>query len=140
MKKGEKNIKLSVIKFSAFIFLAVLVGIAVGVYAYGTGSPTTSGHTWNEIANIPAGFADGVDNDAVNPYYPAGLYGHCFSSYSHTYSGSYCLSNWAVEPAYCTSSGGCWCRDGYTREALGSTDYGYGDARSHEWYWACRKI
>jgi hypothetical protein len=69
MKKGKQiNIK---INFSnrwlyTFIVFGILIVAGIGVYAYNTGSPTTSGHTWNEIAGIPAGFADGVDNQGIS--------------------------------------------------------------------------
>jgi hypothetical protein len=53
MKRGKQiNIR---INFSdrwlyTLIIFGILIVAGIGVYAYGTGSPTTSGHTGNEIA------------------------------------------------------------------------------------------
>lgn len=111
MKKGEKKITMSIRWFYSFIFLGILSLFVVGVYAYNTGSPTTSGHTWNEIAGIPAGFADGVDNEGSS--LPAhGWYG----SGTMKATQNECWN--AVEPVY--ASGSCYCRDGYTRLIVGA--------------------
>lgn len=107
MKRGKQiNIK---INFSnswlyTFIIFGILIVAGIGVYAYNTGSPTTSGHTWNEIAGIPTGFADGVDNEGSVP--SNGWYGYGID----TDSG--CL--YAREPVY-GSGNDCLCRSGYTR-------------------------
>ena len=132
---GKNNFRLSNRILYTLITLGILSLFAVGVYAYNTGSPTTSGHTWNEIAGIPAGFADGVDNND-NTYYAGGLYGRCFESYSTTYYNAYCLSNWAHEPAYCSTR--CQCRSGYERVMTGSTIFD-SSARGHGYYWSCRR-
>lgn len=50
--------------------IIVLLALAIGIYsvhAFGGNQPNVMGHTWGEIANIPAGFADGVDNEGSVP-------------------------------------------------------------------------
>ena len=68
--------------FVAFAFVLI---IGVGVFAYGTSTPSTFGHSsgeleeadptvlasvkdgvsWDEVSGIPAGFADGIDDDGI---------------------------------------------------------------------------
>jgi len=52
MKRGKGlTIKIRFTKrwLYTFIAIAILVGIGVGIYAYGTFSPSTSGHSSGEI-------------------------------------------------------------------------------------------
>ena len=47
--------------------LVLVIVAAIGyVQSYGTADPTSVGHTWNEIGNIPWGFADNIDNDLLS--------------------------------------------------------------------------
>ena len=119
MKRGKKDFRLSNRVLYTLITLGILSLFAVGVYAYNTGSPTTSGHTWNEIAGIPAGFADGVDDMGSTP--AGGLYG-----WAMTYNG-WCNykgdTSWRTySPMYCTSSysGTPECSSGYEKVMVGS--------------------
>ena len=148
MKKRKNNFKFSNRVLYSLITLGILAIFAVGVYAYNTGSPTTSGHTWNEIAGIPAGFADGVDNVGItsesDPYTSGGLYGYCLMRYLWTGSTwgqgtatSECRD--AKSPAYC--SGYCGCASGYTMVTLtGGAGVPSSSTSRYSWFtFACYK-
>jgi hypothetical protein len=57
MKKGKKDFKISNRVLYTFITFGILASFAVGVYASFPASGV--GHNWNEIADVPAGIADG---------------------------------------------------------------------------------
>jgi len=60
------ELKVVIDKKFAFIILGgilILAGAIYG-YAYGGSTPTTMGHSWGEIGNIPADLADGDDYEA----------------------------------------------------------------------------
>jgi hypothetical protein len=124
MKRGKQihiHLNFSNRWLYTFIFLGIIFLIGASVYAYNTGSPTTSGHTWNEIAGIPAGFADGVDNAGSFTETPNGLYGWCYTYNGWcNYKGS--TGYRAYPPMYCTSSysGTCYCASGYEKVMVGS--------------------
>jgi hypothetical protein len=74
MKKGKQihiHINFSNRWLYTFIIFGILIVAGIGVYAYGTGSPTTSGHTGNEIAvdatlcSAITGHGCGYDTDTV---------------------------------------------------------------------------
>ena len=50
--------------FGTVVFLIVLVGIGIAE-SYDSGTPSIMGLTWNEIDDIPADFADNMDNDML---------------------------------------------------------------------------
>lgn len=58
MEGGSKRFNISNKLFYTIVFVIALVLIGVGVYAYGTSSPTTFGHSTNEIA-APSGCSSG---------------------------------------------------------------------------------
>ena len=47
------------------VFVLVTVTVINHVESYGSGNPTSVGHTWDEIDFIPASIADNVDNDIL---------------------------------------------------------------------------
>ena len=87
MKKRGRiiQIHLSDKFFYTLVAIGILIVVAIGVYAYGTSDPSTFGHSaaeleeadptvlasvkdgvaWSELSGIPAGFADGVDNEGA---------------------------------------------------------------------------
>ena len=75
------KIKVKITKTHVFVFIAALIVISgvVLINAYNTNwqtsprDPQVLGHTpdeiyvyWNKILNMPAGFADGVDNEGLS--------------------------------------------------------------------------
>ena len=147
MKRGKNNFTIK-INFSnrvlyTLIAITILIVAGIGVYAYGTGSPTTSGHTGNEIAvdstlcSAITGHSCGYDVDTdtdTNTWGPAstGLYG-----WAMTYNG-WCnykgSTTWRTySPMYCTStySGTPECPSGYLKVMVGSSGSSY--------YYSCYK-
>ncbi|OGI11994.1 hypothetical protein A3K64_00060 [Candidatus Micrarchaeota archaeon RBG_16_36_9] len=89
MKKGKQRAKLQ-INFTnrwlyTFITVFLLAAVSVGVYAYGTNSPTTFGHSAGELAP-PTGCASGQfmqwDGSAFVCAVPSTLLTDCPSGYT----------------------------------------------------------
>ena len=57
------DIQVSNKQLFGLVIVSVLVAAIGYVQSYGSGSPTIIGHTWDEIDNIPSGFADGIDDN-----------------------------------------------------------------------------
>jgi hypothetical protein len=94
MKKGRRGIQ---IKFTnrwlyTFIVIGILAVVSVGVYAYGTNSPSTFGHSAGELAP-PTGCASGQfmqwDGSAFVCAVPSTLLTDCPSGYTPQITYSY---------------------------------------------------
>lgn len=111
MKKGEKKFTLSNRWLYTFIFLGILLLISTGIYAYGTSSPSTFGHSGGELdlngmgnivssGYIHGNIVGGNGNLASSAYEISGTNVAGQTVYAY---GSICVGNSAHD---CSGSGG----------------------------------
>ncbi len=109
-------------------FILVLAGALV--YAYGTSSPSTFGHSAGEIEGVCLTNGTGCP---AQTHVSGGLYGYCQSVYSYG-----CSSAIVKSPATC-SKGVCGCPTGYTKVFTGGNYYSDGYDFRTDYYYSCYK-
>ncbi len=130
------------------IVIGILTIIGVGVYAFGTTSPSTFGHSVGELDftggfTVPSGdvkitsgkitapqLCIGTDCKTAWPI-SGGLYGYCVWNFQNPSNS--CQDAQVREPAYCYNEV-CFCRSGYTNIITGQ-----GGSSDRYYYYSCIK-
>lgn len=105
MKRGKNNFKLSNRTLYSLITLGILAIFAVGVYSYGTASPSTFGHSAGElnlngVSKVIT--AEAVDGSAAQSIYDIGANNIAAATSIYSY-GKICVGN---SKGDCSGNGG----------------------------------